>query len=72
MYRCLAEDPQTRISARVAMDHPFFTDHSLMPSTKDMVILPSHILQLYNVFKNEKYASPNELEGEFEECDSSP
>ena len=34
-----------------------------MPTTKDMVILPSHILQLYNVFKDEKYKDPKELEG---------
>lgn len=27
-----------------------------------MVILPSHILQLYNVFKDEKYKDPKELE----------
>lgn len=34
-----------------------------MPTTKDMVILPSHILQLYNVFKDEKYKDPKEVEG---------
>jgi len=33
-----------------------------MPSTKDMVLLPSHILQMFNVFKNEKYDDPKELE----------
>jgi hypothetical protein len=45
------------------MDHPFFKDHSLLPSTKDMVLLPSNILQLYNVFKGEKYKNQEELEG---------
>jgi len=34
-----------------------------MPTTKDMVLLPSHILQLYNVFKDEKYKDPKEVEG---------
>ena len=57
------EDPLDRINAQDALDHPFFKDHALMPTTKDMVILPSHILQLFNVFKNEKYDDPKELEG---------
>jgi hypothetical protein len=34
-----------------------------MPTTKDMVLLPSHILQLYNVFKDEQYKDPKEVEG---------
>ena len=62
-FRCLEEDPLCRISAQDALDHPFFKDHALMPSTKDMVLLPSHILQMFNVFKNEKYDDPKELEG---------
>ena len=57
------EDPYNRISAQDALDHRFFKNHSLMPTTKDMVILPSHILQLFNVFNNEKYDDPKELEG---------
>ena len=28
-----------------------------------MVLLPSHILQLYNVFKDEQYKDPKEVEG---------
>ena len=28
-----------------------------------MVLLPSHILQLYNVFQDEKYKDPKEVEG---------
>ena len=63
VFRCLEEDPLCRISAQDALDHPFFKDHVLMPSTKDMVLLPSHILQMFNVFKNEKYDDPKELEG---------
>ena len=61
--RCLDEDPASRYKAKEALSHPFFQDHVLMPTTKDMVILPSHILQLYNVFKDEKYKDPKELEG---------
>eukprot|EP00093_Oithona_nana_P008383 08383.XXX_325436_327840_1 [CDS] Oithona nana genome sequencing. len=60
--RCLDEDPSSRCKASQALNHPFFQDHVLMPTTKDMVILPSHILQLYNVFKDEKYKDPKELE----------
>ena len=63
VFRCLEEDPLCRISAQDALDHPFFKDHALMPSTKDMILLPSHILQMFNVFKNEKYDDPKELEG---------
>ena len=62
-FRCLDEDPFLRCTASEALNHPFFQNHVLMPTTKDMVILPSHILQLYNVFKDEKYKDPKELEG---------
>ena len=61
--RCLSEDPTSRIRAQDALNHSFFKDHDLMPTTKDMVLLPSHILQLYNVFKDEKYKDPKEVEG---------
>jgi len=60
--KCLHEDPSCRIRANDALNHPFFKDHDLMPTTKDMVLLPSHILQLYNVFKDEKYKDPKEVE----------
>ena len=57
------ENPASRIEAHDALNHSFFKDHDLMPTTKDMVLLPSHILQLYNVFKDEKYKDPKEVEG---------
>jgi len=62
IMKCLDEDPYNRISAQDALDHRFFKNHSLMPTTKDMVILPSHILQLFNVFNSEKCDDPKELE----------
>ena len=65
IYRCLSEDPTSRIGAHDALNHSFFKDHDLMPTTKDMVLLPSHILQLYNVFKDEQYKDPKEVEGNF-------
>ena len=63
IFRCLSEDPTSRIGAHDALNHSFFKDHDLMPTTKDMVLLPSHILQLYNVFKDEQYKDPKEVEG---------
>jgi len=62
IIKCLNENPASRIEAHDALNHSFFKDHDLMPTTKDMVLLPSHILQLYNVFKDEKYKDPKEVE----------
>jgi len=62
IIKCLSEDPTSRIGAHDALNHSFFKDHDLMPTTKDMVLLPSHILQLYNVFKDEQYKDPKEVE----------
>ncbi len=47
------------------MNHPLFKDHDeLMPSAKDMALLPSAILKLHNLFANDKYKDSEELEGE--------
>lgn len=63
LYRCLAEDPTQRISARAALKHNFFTAHQLMPSIKDMVLLPSNVLQLLNVLDDPKYENEEEVKG---------
>jgi len=48
IQQCLAESPDDRISAGTALKHKFFSDHDLVPSVKDMVLLPTNVLQLLN------------------------
>ena len=48
----------------MALEHSFFTDHDLSPSVKDMVLLPSKVLQLLNVLDDPKYEDEGEVRGE--------
>lgn len=58
---CLAEDPRERISAKAALEHNFFAEHELLPSLKDMVLLPTNVLRLLNVLDDPKYKNEDEI-----------
>ena len=60
---CLAEDPTERISAKAALQHKFFSDHELLPTLKDMVLLPTNVLRLLNVLDDPKYKNDDEIKG---------
>ena len=60
---CLAEDPTERISAKSALQHEFFSDHELLPTLKDMVLLPTNVLRLLNVLDDPKYKNDDEIKG---------
>ena len=62
---CLAEEPSERISAKAALNHQFFSDHELLPSLKDMVLLPTNVLRLLNVLDDPKYKNDDEIKGTF-------
>ena len=63
LISCLAEDPTERISAKSALQHKFFSDHDLLPSLKDMVLLPTNVLRLLNVLDDPKYKNDDEIKG---------
>lgn len=65
MFSCLAEDPTERISAKSALQHKFFADHELLPSLKDMALLPTNVLRLLNVLDDPKYKNDDEIKGKF-------
>ena len=62
-FSCLTEDPTERISAKAALQHKFFSDHELIPSLKDMVLLPTNVLRLLNVLDDPKYKNNDEVKG---------
>jgi serine/threonine protein kinase len=62
---CLAEDPTDRISAKAALTHQFFSEHELLPTLKDMVLLPTNVLRLLNVFDDPKYKNEDDIKGTF-------
>ena len=62
-FSCLAEDPRERISAKAALEHNFFAEHELLPSLKDMVLLPTNVLRLLNVLDDPKYKNDDEIKG---------
>ena len=57
------EDPSQRISAKTALNHQFFSDHELLPTIKDMVLLPTNVLRLLNVLDDPKYKQDEEIKG---------
>ena len=58
------EEPEERITTKDALNHPLIKDHDhLEPGTKDMVLLPSSVMQLHNIFSSDKYKDTEELQG---------
>lgn len=49
---CLTEDASDRLSARDVLDHDFLK-HSLSPSLKDLTILPSNVMMLMDILKDQ-------------------
>ena len=52
VQKCLAEEASARISARDVLDHDFLK-RDLTPTVKDMVILPSNVMLLMHILKDQ-------------------
>ncbi|XP_071749496.1 serine/threonine-protein kinase Kist isoform X2 [Lepeophtheirus salmonis] len=71
IIRCLESDPSMRITSTDALAHEFITRQDLIPSVKDMVTMPSRVLQFINILdedlsQEETEAVLNEIREEAE------
>eukprot|EP00096_Caligus_rogercresseyi_P011551 TRINITY_DN4561_c0_g1_i1.p1 TRINITY_DN4561_c0_g1~~TRINITY_DN4561_c0_g1_i1.p1 ORF type:complete len:443 (-),score=116.70 TRINITY_DN4561_c0_g1_i1:64-1392(-) len=63
--RCLDSDPKERISSEEALKHAFLRRTDLIPNSRDMVIMPSRVLQCINLLDED--LSPEEIQAIMEE-----